>query len=50
MPPVYSQGGGRELDTIALSLNTRPRKTLAFHTPLEVFEQSLQNQTVALGP
>ena len=40
----------RELDTIALSLNTRPRKTLAFHTPLEVFEQSLQNQTVALGP
>ena len=46
---VYSQ---RELDAIAWEMNTRPRKTLAFRTPAEVFFeycfQARDNDTVAL--
>jgi len=37
---IYSQV---ELDTIADSLNTRPRATHNWHTPLEVFAQTLAN-------
>ncbi|CQR42491.1 MULTISPECIES: IS30 family transposase [Thiomonas] len=37
---VYSQA---DLDTIADSLNGRPRATHAFHSPLEVFAQMLAN-------
>ena len=49
---VYSQ---RQLDHIAWSLNTRPRKTLAWHTPAQVFfEHCFENKIdvqpiVALG-
>jgi len=35
---VYSQD---ELDDIALSLNTRPRQTLGFRTPLEVYTEHI---------
>lgn len=47
----YSQ---RQLDHIAWSLNTRPRKSLGFKTPAEVFftkcfDRSSQSSTVALG-
>ncbi len=42
---VYSQ---EELDAIADSLNTRPRKTLNWRTPLEVYAEVL-NKSVA-GP
>ena len=35
---IYSQS---QLDEIANKLNTRPRKTLGFNTPAEVFEQAL---------
>lgn len=35
---IYSQS---QLDEIANKLNTRPRKTLGFKTPAEVFEQAL---------
>ncbi|MES1930955.1 Integrase catalytic subunit [Salinisphaera dokdonensis CL-ES53] len=46
---VYSQ---RELDAIAWEMNTRPRKTLAFRTPAEVFFeycfQDRDNGAVAL--
>lgn len=47
----YSQ---RQLDHIAWSLNTRPRKSLGFKTPAEVFftkcfDRSSQSNTVALG-
>ena len=42
----YSQ---RDLDAIAQKLNTRPRKTLEFATPLEAFDELLQNPSVALG-
>lgn len=48
---VYSQ---RQLDHIAWEMNTRPRKTLGFKTPAEVFftkcfEQRDQTNRVALG-
>jgi transposase, IS30 family len=49
---VYSQ---RQLDHIAWSLNTRPRKTLAWHTPAQMFfEHCFENKIdvqpiVALG-
>lgn len=45
---VYSQ---RELDYIAWELNTRPRKTLGFRTPAQVFFESrfADSSTVALG-
>jgi IS30 family transposase len=36
---VYSQD---ELDDIALSLNTRPRQTLGFRTPLAVYTEHIQ--------
>jgi hypothetical protein len=36
---VYSQ---EELDKIADSLNTRPRKTLDWRTPLEVYAEVLK--------
>jgi transposase, IS30 family len=35
---IYSQD---ELDDIALSLNTRPRQTLGFRTPLEVYTEHI---------
>jgi IS30 family transposase len=36
--PVYSQD---ELDAIADNLNSRPRATHAFHSPFEVFAETL---------
>jgi IS30 family transposase len=42
---IYSQ---RDLDKIALSLNTRPRKVLGFLTPLEVYQNQITNLHVAL--
>jgi IS30 family transposase len=51
-----SQYSQRDLDRIAWQLNTRPRKTLGFRTPAEVFlERCCQRQIatslgVALGP
>jgi IS30 family transposase len=39
----------RELNAIAHRLNTRPRKCLAFATPLEVYAQWRQHSPVALG-
>ena len=42
----YSQ---HDLDIIAKKLNTRPRKTLEFATPLEAFDELLQNPSGALG-
>jgi hypothetical protein len=38
---VYSQD---ELDAIADSLNTRPRKTLDWNTPIQVFSRMLADQ------
>lgn len=45
-----SQFSQRDLNTIAERLNTRPRKTLDFATPLEAFHLLLENPGVALGP
>lgn len=45
-----SQFSQRDLNTIADRLNTRPRKTLNFDTPLEAFQALLENPSVALGP
>jgi len=42
---VYSQ---EELDEIADSLNTRPRKTLDWRTPLEVYAEVLKKSVA--GP
>lgn len=39
----------RELDAIAWSLNTRPRKTLGFRTPAEVFFEHCFNERLNLG-
>ena len=39
----------RELNAIAHRLNTRPRKCLAFATPLEVYAQLRHHSPVALG-
>jgi IS30 family transposase len=44
--PVYTQD---ELDAIADSLNTRPRATHDWHTPLEVFELTLANSHKSLN-
>jgi IS30 family transposase len=35
---VYTQ---HDLDQVALRLNTRPRKTLGFHTPADTFERAV---------
>jgi IS30 family transposase len=40
---IYSQD---ELDTIADSLNSRPRATHAFHSPFEVFERMLATASI----
>lgn len=50
-----SQLSQRELDMISWSMNTRPRKTLNWRTPAEVFFEHCYNSridlpTVALGP
>jgi len=42
----YSQ---RQLDRIAWALNTRPRKTLGFRTPAEVFFEHCFNERLNLG-
>ena len=42
---IYSQ---RDLDKIAKSLNTRPRKILGFQTPEEVFNKEISKLSVAL--
>lgn len=44
---VYSQ---RQLDHIAWSLNTRPRKTLGFRTPAEVLFEDCFKQNVDVQP
>lgn len=44
---VYSQ---RELDRIAWSLNTRPRKTLGFRTPADVFFEHCYHERLRFGP
>lgn len=44
---VYSQ---RELDQIAWALNTRPRKTLEYRTPAEVFFDHCINKRITLDP
>lgn len=44
---VYSQ---RQLDHIAWSLNTRPRKTLGFRTPAEVLFDDCINQRIDIQP
>ena len=43
---VYSQA---ELNQIALSLNTRPRKRHQFHTPLEVYNDHLRLTEASVG-
>jgi IS30 family transposase len=35
---IYTQS---QLDEVATKLNTRPRKTLGFRTPAQVFEEAL---------
>jgi IS30 family transposase len=44
---VYSQ---RELDAIALNLNRRPRKTLQWRRPGEVFIENCANQGITIDP
>ena len=39
----------RELNAIALRLNTRPRKCLNFATPLDVYAELRPHAAVALG-
>ncbi|RFC35281.1 MAG: Integrase core domain-containing protein [Candidatus Nitrotoga sp. SPKER] len=41
---VYTQ---EQLDEIAWSLNTRPRKSLGFRSPVEVFSELLHNTELA---
>jgi IS30 family transposase len=38
MPAIYTQN---QLDEVAAKLKTRPRKTLGFRTPAQVFEEAL---------
>ena len=40
----------RQLDTIVHELNHRPRRTLGYRTPHEVFEANRKNAPVALSP
>jgi IS30 family transposase len=44
---VYTQ---RQLDAIAWSLNTRPRKTLGFRSPAEVFFEDCFNSEIDIDP
>jgi IS30 family transposase len=44
---IYSQ---RELDQVAWSLNTRPRKKLGFRTPAEVLFEDCRNQNMKIQP
>ena len=44
---VYSQ---RQLDAVAWSLNTRPRKTLGFKSPAEVFFEDCFNSKIDINP
>lgn len=44
---IYSQ---RQLDQVAWSLNTRPRKTLGFRTPAEVLFEDCYNQSLKIQP
>lgn len=44
---VYSQ---RQLDAIAWSLNTRPRKTLGFRSPAEVFFEDCFKRNIDINP
>ena len=44
---VYSQ---RQLDAIAWSLNTRPRKTLGFKSPAEVFFEDCFKRDIDINP
>jgi IS30 family transposase len=44
---VYSQ---RQLDAIAWSLNTRPRKTLGFRSPAEVFFEDCFQRNIDINP
>jgi transposase, IS30 family len=44
---VYSQ---RQLDAIAWSLNTRPRKTLDFKTPAQVFFEACFTHNIDINP
>lgn len=41
---IYTQ---EQLDDIAWSLNTRPRKSLGFRTPVEVYSELLMNMEIA---
>ena len=43
-PSVHTQA---QLDEIAWSLNTRPRKSLGFRAPLEVYTELLHNMALA---
>jgi IS30 family transposase len=45
-----SQYTQRQLDQIAWSLNTRPRKTLGFRMPAEVFLEHCYNRKVSIDP
>jgi IS30 family transposase len=44
---IYSQ---RQLDAIAWSLNTRPRKTLGFRSPAEVFFEECFKRDIEINP
>jgi IS30 family transposase len=44
---IYSQ---RQLDAIAWSLNTRPRKTLGFRSPAEVFFEECFKRDIDINP
>lgn len=44
---VFSQ---RQLDAIALNMNTRPRKTLQWRTPGEVFIENCAKQGIVIDP
>ena len=45
-----SQISQRQLDRIAWELNTRPRKSLGFRTPAEVFFEHCYEQKIAIPP
>jgi len=41
----YKKPEDRELQAVALTLNNRPRKTLGWKTPAEVFNEYLESVT-----